>query len=85
MLTTLGRVTPYGNFTVLREVSQHTNIKLSQVAEEVLKYAQGAAPLEVLVGEAACGPRPPRRWRTAGCPMRPNVESYSSRWAGVAG
>ncbi|WP_369276040.1 ANTAR domain-containing protein [Streptomyces sp. R11] len=53
VLTTLGQVPPYGGFTVLREVSQHTNIKLSQVAEDILKYAQGAAPPEVLVGEAA--------------------------------
>lgn len=51
VLTTLGQITPDDGFTVLREISQHTNIKLSQVAEEVLKHAQGAALPDVLLGE----------------------------------
>ncbi|MEV7994479.1 ANTAR domain-containing protein [Streptomyces sp. NPDC086077] len=51
VLTALGRIAPQDGFTVLREVSQHTNIKLIQVAEEVLKYAQGAALPDALLGE----------------------------------
>ncbi|MFF6804179.1 hypothetical protein [Streptomyces sp. NPDC012616] len=34
-----------------REVSQHTNIKLTQVAEQIHKHGQGAAPPDVLLGE----------------------------------
>lgn len=51
VLTVLGQITPGGGFTVLREISQHTNIKLTQVAEEVLQHAQGAALPDVLLGE----------------------------------
>ncbi|UXY24257.1 ANTAR domain-containing protein [Streptomyces cynarae] len=51
VLTVLGQISPSDGFTVLREVSQHTNIKLAQVAEQVLKHAQGAALPDVLLGE----------------------------------
>ncbi|GHA75084.1 ANTAR domain-containing protein [Streptomyces canarius] len=51
VLTVLGQIPPDDGFTVLREVSQHTNIKLVAVAEQVLKHAQGAALPEVLLGE----------------------------------
>lgn len=51
VLTVLGQIPPGDGFTVLREVSQHTNVKLVQVAEEVLEHGQGAALLDVLVGE----------------------------------
>ncbi|MBB5926380.1 ANTAR domain-containing protein [Streptomyces echinatus] len=51
VLTVLGRISPDDGFTVLREISQHTNIKLSAVAEHVLKYAQGAALPDVLLEE----------------------------------
>jgi AmiR/NasT family two-component response regulator len=51
VLTALGQISPYDGFTVLREISQHTNIKLNQVAEEILKHAQGAALPDVLLGE----------------------------------
>ncbi|MGW1617425.1 ANTAR domain-containing protein [Streptomyces sp. NPDC002285] len=51
VLTALGQITPYDGFAVLREISQRTNIKLSQVAEEILKHAQGAALPDVLLGE----------------------------------
>ncbi|CAM5511435.1 MULTISPECIES: ANTAR domain-containing protein [Streptomyces] len=51
VLTVLGQISPDDGFTVLREVSQHTNIKLAAVAEQVLKHAQGAALPEVLLGE----------------------------------
>ncbi|MFM9500267.1 ANTAR domain-containing protein [Streptomyces galilaeus] len=50
VLTVLGQIPPGDGFTVLREVSQHTNIKLTQVAEHVLKHGQGAALPEVLLG-----------------------------------
>ncbi|MEU0038357.1 ANTAR domain-containing protein [Streptomyces sp. NPDC006333] len=49
VLAVLGRIAPQDGFTVLREVSQHTNTKLAQVAEHVLKYAQGVAPPDALV------------------------------------
>ncbi|MFD0008918.1 ANTAR domain-containing protein [Streptomyces sp. NPDC127178] len=51
VLTTLGQITPDDGFTVLREISQHTNTKLNQVAQEILKHAQGAALPDVLLGE----------------------------------
>ncbi|MFJ4584242.1 ANTAR domain-containing protein [Streptomyces echinatus] len=51
VLTILGQITPQDGFTVLRETSQHTNTKLSDVAEQVLKHAQGAALPEVLRAE----------------------------------
>jgi hypothetical protein len=51
VLVILGHVHPDDGFTVLREVSQHTNIKLSAVAEHVLKHAQGAALPDLLTGE----------------------------------
>ncbi|MEV6002804.1 ANTAR domain-containing protein [Streptomyces griseomycini] len=50
-LTVLGRVEPGQGFTVLREISQHTNIKLSVVAEQILKHARGAALPDLLLGE----------------------------------
>ncbi|MBL1083570.1 ANTAR domain-containing protein [Streptomyces actinomycinicus] len=51
VLLVLGRVSPCNGFSVLREVSQRTNTKLSVVAEQVLKHAQGAALPDVLLGE----------------------------------
>ncbi|MEV8066559.1 ANTAR domain-containing protein [Streptomyces sp. NPDC085995] len=51
VLTALGRVSPGDGFTVLREVSQHANVKLSAVAERLLEHAQGAALPEVLSSE----------------------------------
>ncbi|WP_258311442.1 hypothetical protein [Streptomyces sp. NWU49] len=42
---------PLQPWSVLQEVSQHTNIKLSVVAEQVLKHARGAALPDVLLGE----------------------------------
>ncbi|MET7695943.1 ANTAR domain-containing protein [Streptomyces sp. NPDC005483] len=51
VLTVLGQIPPRDGFTVLREVSQHTNIKLTQVAEQVLNHGQGAALPDVLLGE----------------------------------
>jgi hypothetical protein len=51
VLTVLGQIPPCDGFTVLREVSQYTNIKLTQVAEQVLKHGQGAALPDVLLGE----------------------------------
>ncbi|WP_435885992.1 ANTAR domain-containing protein [Streptomyces lydicus] len=51
----LGRISPDGGFTVLREVSQHTNIKVSAIAEQVLRHAQGTALPGPLLREAASG------------------------------
>ncbi|MEV7993920.1 hypothetical protein AB0O67_18980 [Streptomyces sp. NPDC086077] len=42
---------PQDSFTVLREISQHTDIKLTPVAAEVPKHAQGAALPHVVCGE----------------------------------
>ncbi|MFC8095762.1 ANTAR domain-containing protein [Streptomyces sp. NPDC057301] len=51
VLTVVGQIAPEDGFIVLREVSQNTNIKLSAVAEHILKYAQGAALPDVLLVE----------------------------------
>ncbi|MGA5041977.1 ANTAR domain-containing protein [Streptomyces capoamus] len=50
-VTGLGRISPDDGFTVLREISQHTNIRLSTVAEHVLRHAQGAALPNFLLEE----------------------------------
>ncbi|MDQ0681113.1 hypothetical protein QFZ56_000076 [Streptomyces achromogenes] len=46
-----GTDTSAWDFTVLRGRSPSTNIKLTQVAEQVLKHGQGAALPDVLLGE----------------------------------
>jgi hypothetical protein len=51
VLTVLGQISPGDGFTVLREISQHTNVRLSVVAEYLLKHAQGAALPDLLLGE----------------------------------
>ncbi|MEU1535927.1 ANTAR domain-containing protein [Streptomyces fagopyri] len=51
VLTVLGRIWPQDGFTVLREVSPHTTTKLTQVAEHVLKHAQGVPPPDELAKE----------------------------------
>ncbi|WKX19507.1 MULTISPECIES: ANTAR domain-containing protein [unclassified Streptomyces] len=51
VLTVLGRISPDDGFTVLREISQHTNIRLSAVAEHLLAHARGAELPDVLLGE----------------------------------
>ncbi|MEU1194199.1 ANTAR domain-containing protein [Streptomyces sp. NPDC005859] len=45
------RVPPNAGFEVLREVSQHTDIKLHTVAETVIGWALGQQPLPEPVGE----------------------------------
>ncbi|WP_432135395.1 MULTISPECIES: ANTAR domain-containing protein [unclassified Streptomyces] len=48
MVVALGRVSPDQAWTVLREVSQHTNIKLRNVAELILLWGRtGRMPLEI--------------------------------------
>ncbi|MFF3362627.1 ANTAR domain-containing protein [Streptomyces misionensis] len=48
MVVALGRVTPEQGWEVLREVSQHTNIKLRSVAELVLIWGRlGEMPPEI--------------------------------------
>lgn len=66
VLVVLGQIHPEDGFTVLREISQHTNIKLSAVAEHVLKHAQGAVLSDLLAGElhAALARHSPRRSAT---------------------
>ncbi|CAL9497830.1 ANTAR domain-containing protein [Streptomyces sp. enrichment culture] len=51
VLTVLGRISPDDGFTVLREISQHTNVRLSAVAEHLLAHARGAELPDVLLGE----------------------------------
>ncbi|MEU6318128.1 ANTAR domain-containing protein [Streptomyces sp. NPDC047009] len=43
VIVVLGQIPPEEGWRVLRDVSQHTNIKLRAVAEHVLKFAQGGA------------------------------------------
>ncbi|MFF4490782.1 ANTAR domain-containing protein [Streptomyces sp. NPDC001544] len=48
MMVALGRITPDQGWAVLKEVSQHTNIKLRNVAELVLIWGRtGDMPAEV--------------------------------------
>ncbi|MET7458117.1 ANTAR domain-containing protein [Streptomyces sp. NPDC005574] len=51
VLTVLGQINPDDGFTVLREVSQRTNVKLIHIAEQLLKHAQGAALPDDLLTE----------------------------------
>ncbi|AKJ15122.1 hypothetical protein ABB07_35200 [Streptomyces incarnatus] len=49
MVVALGRVTPDEGWEVLREVSQHTNIKLRNIAELILIWGRrGEIPADVL-------------------------------------
>ncbi|PAK27084.1 ANTAR domain-containing protein [Streptomyces sp. alain-838] len=48
MIVVLGRVTPDQGWIVLKEVSQHTNIKLRNVAEMILIWGRtGVMPAEI--------------------------------------
>ncbi|MFF4345896.1 ANTAR domain-containing protein [Streptomyces sp. NPDC001530] len=48
MMVALGRVTPDQGWTVLREVSQHTNIKLRTIAEMIIVWGQrGELPPDI--------------------------------------
>jgi AmiR/NasT family two-component response regulator len=48
MVVALGRVTPDEGWKVLKDVSQHTNIKLRNVAELILIWGRkGAMPREI--------------------------------------
>lgn len=50
MVVALGRVAPDQGWTVLKEVSQHTNIKLRNVAELILIWGRdGRMPPEIRV------------------------------------
>jgi hypothetical protein len=44
-------ISPADGFTVLREVSQHTNTKLSSIAEQIIKHAHGAGLPETVLSE----------------------------------
>ncbi|MEU9918346.1 ANTAR domain-containing protein [Streptomyces sp. NPDC051001] len=50
-LVMMARISPEDGFTVLREVSQHTNTKLSSIAEQIIKHAQGAGLPETVMSE----------------------------------
>ncbi|MDX3452040.1 ANTAR domain-containing protein [Streptomyces sp. ME02-8801-2C] len=55
VLIAVHRIPPDAGFDVLREVSQHTNIKLHTVAEALIGWALGQplpAPVEQKLGEA---------------------------------
>ncbi|MGW1893813.1 ANTAR domain-containing protein [Streptomyces sp. NPDC002004] len=48
MIVALGRVTPDEGWTILQEVSQHTNIKLRNIAELIIIWGRnGDLPAEV--------------------------------------
>ncbi|EFE71243.1 MULTISPECIES: ANTAR domain-containing protein [Streptomyces] len=48
MIVAIGRVSPDQGWTVLKEVSQHTNIKLRSIAEMILAWGRtGVMPAEV--------------------------------------
>ncbi|MEU9055053.1 ANTAR domain-containing protein [Streptomyces sp. NPDC048384] len=47
----VGQIAPWDGLIVLREASQNTNIKLSAVAEHILKHAQRAPLPDVLLME----------------------------------
>ncbi|GAA2572225.1 MULTISPECIES: ANTAR domain-containing protein [Streptomyces] len=48
MIVAIGRVSPDQGWTVLKEVSQHTNIKLRNIAEMILVWGRtGLMPAEV--------------------------------------
>ncbi|GHB58960.1 ANTAR domain-containing protein [Streptomyces viridiviolaceus] len=50
MVVVLGRLTPDEGWIVLKEVSQHTNIKLRNVAEMILIWGRtGVMPAEIRV------------------------------------
>ncbi|MEU6093076.1 ANTAR domain-containing protein [Streptomyces sp. NPDC047085] len=51
VLVRMAEVGPQDGFTVLREISQHTNTKLSSIAEQIIKHAQGAALPETVLAE----------------------------------
>ncbi|WP_202437955.1 ANTAR domain-containing protein [Streptomyces sp. SID5910] len=50
MVVVLGRVTPDEGWAVLKEVSQHTNIKLRSVAELILIWGRtGVMPAQIRI------------------------------------
>ncbi|KOV69548.1 hypothetical protein ADL00_10730 [Streptomyces sp. AS58] len=63
MIVALGRVTPDQGWAVLKQVSQHTNIKLRNVAELILIWGRkGELPPEIRVElEEALDRRGPRQ------------------------
>ena len=56
-LSVLGQISPREGFSVLREISQSTNTELIEVAEQVLKHAQGTV--------LPWGTSPCTSWRTS--------------------
>ncbi|MCZ9337042.1 ANTAR domain-containing protein [Streptomyces sp. TRM76130] len=72
MVVVLGRVTPDEGWLVLKEVSQHTNIKLRTVAELIRVWGRtGAMPREIRAAlEDALDRHAPTQVPGAG-PLRP--------------
>ncbi len=70
MVVALGRVTPDQGWQVLKEVSQHTNIKLRNVADLILVWGRtGGMPPEIRAELAdAGGTTFVRKWRGRGHP-----------------
>ncbi|MFI9773042.1 ANTAR domain-containing protein [Streptomyces sp. NPDC052415] len=69
VLVAIHRLPPADGFEVLREVSQHTNIKLHTIANDVISWALGQ-PLPKPVGEKldAAVRRRPHRGEASGQP-----------------
>lgn len=78
MMVALGRVTPDEGWAVLREVSQHTNIKLRHVAELVLLWGRsGEMPAEIRAElEAALDRHSPTQIPE----VRPDEGQFSQIW-----
>jgi small nuclear ribonucleoprotein (snRNP)-like protein len=78
MMVALGRVGPDEGWAVLREVSQHTNIKLRNVAELILLWGRsGEIPAEIRAElEAALDRHSPAQIPEA----RPDEGQYSQTW-----
>ncbi|MEW2469358.1 ANTAR domain-containing protein [Streptomyces sp. NPDC046994] len=51
VVVVIGQIAPEEAWRVLRDVSQHTNIKLRVVAEDVLSFARGEALPDYELGE----------------------------------
>ncbi|MEU5798804.1 hypothetical protein ABZ800_35595 [Streptomyces sp. NPDC047813] len=66
MLTVLGQIRPCDGFTVLREVSQHTNVKLSTIAEHILELRAGCGVARGIPEGTPGDGGPSWSWRSLG-------------------
>ncbi|MEV5439591.1 ANTAR domain-containing protein [Streptomyces sp. NPDC052682] len=51
VLVMTAKINPEDGFMVLREISQHTNTKLSAIAEQIIEHAQDTALPETILAE----------------------------------